>query len=236
MNRHEHAWTISPRVIENHGETFGGRHIIGRDTRINGGIDVYSHRASAIVVDPNKYPAAYERLRDESLSRARSPHGIFDKHLLPGAVYDTVRANIRYSQTGVNHVQQIVALQAYGTDEFPALGKIELSEFINDGVGVCRHMGLVAGILLEMHVDAGLLGGKASVERNVRITPGDEAIAHQWARYTTSSGSPIIVDPAQGIYDSLSTIQQTLLHADPTVGPNGETTWIEYRRPEEIFN
>lgn len=80
---------------------------------------------------------------------------------------------------------------------------IELSQFVEAGVGVCRQQALLAALLAEGAAARGLLPkGRAFVERNHRKGKG----AHVWMVYSNADdASEIIVDPAQ---DFVGTRQQ----------------------------
>lgn len=207
MSSPTYRWGYSPRRISSIGE----RHIITRNTTINGGIDTYDTdeiRGAAIVVDPYKYPDSYNRLIDQVIRRATGAEGV-DRRLLPRSVFDVVNINMTYSESATEKVLKRVAQDYYKSEEFPAGEKIELSEFINVGVGVCREQSLVCGALLELLVDRGLLTGEARINRCfIDYNNGEPTAGHQWARYTASSGEPYILDVAERFYGKLNQAPQ----------------------------
>lgn len=72
-------------------------------------------------------------------------------------------------------------------------GPVGLSVFIDQKTGVCRHMGLLAALMLEKLDEEKILPGISSVHRN----SGPEG-AHAWAEYKASDSSPaVVIDPAQ---------------------------------------
>ena len=74
-------------------------------------------------------------------------------------------------------------------------GLINLSEYVENKAGVCRHQCLLAAFLLETLVDKGVLVGRSGVERNHDI---DAHGAHAWAIFEQPNGTVYVVDPAQG--------------------------------------
>ena len=72
-------------------------------------------------------------------------------------------------------------------------GLIDLSEYVEAGVGVCRHQSLLAAHLIEEVIDKGYLAGQVGVERNYdREANG----AHAWAVFKSETSGDMIVDPA----------------------------------------
>lgn len=72
-------------------------------------------------------------------------------------------------------------------------GIITLSEYVREGVGVCRHQCLLAALILEELVDQQKLWGKPRVERNEDTEVNG---AHAWAVFD-GLGEPYVIDPAQ---------------------------------------
>lgn len=92
---------------------------------------------------------------------------------------------MRYDLDGVNSL----SAPYYGNN-----GLIGMSEYINKGIGVCRHQALLAAHLIEEAVDQKMIKGEARVERNHDL---EIKGAHAWAVYRPMRGTEIIVDPAQ---------------------------------------
>jgi hypothetical protein len=72
-------------------------------------------------------------------------------------------------------------------------GLINLSDYIEAGVGVCRHQALLAALLIETAINENLLDGTVGVERNVDLELNG---AHAWAVYRDGVHPDLIVDPA----------------------------------------
>lgn len=84
-------------------------------------------------------------------------------------------------------------------------GLIDLSEYVEQGVGVCRHQALLAAHIIEEAVDQGYLAGQVGVERNYdREANG----AHAWAVFKSDTSEDIIVDPANHFVGSRKKAQQ----------------------------
>ena len=74
-------------------------------------------------------------------------------------------------------------------------GLIDLSAYIESGVGVCRHQALLAAHLIEEAIEQKLISGSVGVERNHDFEANG---AHAWTVYRSADGKEeIIVDPAQ---------------------------------------
>lgn len=72
-------------------------------------------------------------------------------------------------------------------------GMVMMSEFIDNGVGVCRQQAVLAALIMESAIEKNLLYGEISVERNQDL---ELRGGHAWAVLKGGSGD-IIVDPAQ---------------------------------------
>jgi hypothetical protein len=84
-------------------------------------------------------------------------------------------------------------------------GLIDLSEYVEAGVGVCRHQALLAAHLIEEMIDRGYLAGQVGVERNYdREANG----AHAWAVFKSEVSEDVIVDPANHFVGSRKKAQQ----------------------------
>ncbi len=73
----------------------------------------------------------------------------------------------------------------------------ELSMYVNERAGVCRHQALLAAYLTEMLINEGFLRGGIGVERN---TVEDYGGTHAWAVFKPEGGKPedtIVIDPSQ---------------------------------------
>lgn len=179
-------WDYTVAIKDRHGETYQQRHLIGRDTTIDGGVYYGTYGGEAIVVDTQKYPKSYEVLLNDVIERSKSD-GVVKRSNVLQSVFDIVSEKMKYSKDGVS---QIVGNLPDGT-------KIELSNFINSGVGVCRHQALLVGVLLERMKALGHISGDISVDRNKMWKPNGERSGHAWVRYTASNGLVAVLDVAQ---------------------------------------
>ena len=205
------AYTVD---IKRAGEAHKGRSHIGRDTPIDGGVYYGTYGGEAIVVDTAKYPEQYEKLLTEVLQKSQDSKGEVRRGKILESVFDTVKEKIQYSQAGVDKI-----LSDIGDGEFKDGTKVDLGDFIEGGVGVCRHQALAVGALLERLIKNGQIRGKVSVDRSMQYNPNGEKEGHAWVRYTGSTGDIVILDVAQ---NKLILLED----ADPKEGWN-------YLRPEE---
>jgi hypothetical protein len=163
--------------------TYKGRHIIGRDTPIDGGVSLGGQTREAIVVDSQKYPKIQALYGDAKIRASEGNH--VQRDLVLQAVYDTVSKALPTQSPSA--VEALIEEWGVGKD-----GKVALDAFIAAGVGVCRHSALTAGVLLELFKREGHIRGIASVDRN-STSQG----AHEWARYTAHNGTVTILDITQ---------------------------------------
>ena len=183
---------------------YEGRFVIHRNTRIDGGVCLGSGVREAIIVDSKKYPMVnhlYAILRSKIRGR--------DTAL--SDVYNLVDETLKYDEA--------FALEA--ARRFPDQ-KVALDFFIEHRKGVCRHMALLCGVLLEKLCDDRVLGGKPSIDRNSIPMVG----GHAWCRYTNSAGDVFILDIAQHFLGELD-------RKERNVKINGYNI-RNYYRPEEI--
>jgi hypothetical protein len=207
--------SYTQRFRAEYGDTYRGRKIIGRDMDVRGGVFYGKFRESseAIVVDPDNHPDIYWDYFKSACDRARDESGEVVGSSVLGAVFDTVRANMRYSKKGVSYVRRELG---------PADGqKIELGVFMDAGVGVCRHQALACAALLEDFKDAGYIHGHVSIDRSHRWDPDNDKDrgGHAWVRYTTEDDNAYILDVAQNYFG-------------PAEEGTEEARW-NYLRPEE---
>lgn len=198
----EPSWDYTTHAVGRFGENYGGRELIGRDGKIDGGVYYGTYGGEAIVVDTEKYPEQFDHYFDRVMQKATDADGVVKRSLVLRAVFDTVTENMAYSQEGVDRILQEIA-EGQGEDSFRDGTKVSLTEFMQDGVGVCRHQALVAGIMLEKMKAAGTIRGDISVDRNMTWSPKGEPSGHAWVRYTSNNGQVMILDIAQGYFGLL---------------------------------
>lgn len=171
-----------------------GLPIIGRESRrVSGGVYLGGSAREAITVLPDQDPrieAAYQRFA------ARQMLGQAVRRVLRPSVESDVRGNLRAVKTAVR------ATMTYASDEVDTLSlqyrgdqQVSLGEFIERGIGVCRHQGLLAAYFMERMTEDGRLGG-------IRIRMSRSSIpefggTHAWAELVAHDGREYVVDPAQ---------------------------------------
>lgn len=212
---------------------FQGRHIIQRDSDIDGGVYLGGGKREAIVVDVEEY-GELERMYEDAKDMTRGRDGRVNRHKALKAAFNVARDELEPSEAQLNRL-----VNRYGdiTDEdidkkedmrSPTylVGKINedwgvendrkvpLDEYIKEGVGVCRHRALATGAVIEQFQEDGHLTGEVSVDRNARGVSG-----HAWVRYENSTGDIYILDPMQ---DVAAPLEET------------EDEYWNYERPEDL--
>jgi hypothetical protein len=188
---------------------YAGRQIITRDTPINGGVYLGSHRREAIVVDDAKhldvYNEIYTRFADTVYTIAANipDASVQQKVLMPALA--VAQTYLPYSEFMVSR------LTAGSMDK-----KVNLATFIRHRAGVCRHQALLCGYLLERFQQDEELdpADRISIDRNKISGVG----GHAWVRFISSDGTVYVVDPAQNVVAPLESIDSS--------------AW-DYWRPEE---
>jgi hypothetical protein len=169
--------------------SYEGRHIIKRDSPIDGGVYLGGRKREAIVVDSVKYPLigqVYNEVKAICLGEDNQT----TTAIVLGTVFNTIKFRLRYSE---EETQRIIEERKAADDR-----KISLGVFVEEQYGVCRHQALLAGFLLEKFIKENYLSGKVSVDRNSWALG-----AHAWCRYTNKTGDVTILDPAQDFMGSL---------------------------------
>lgn len=190
-----------------------GREIIGRDTKINGGVymvaDYFGQpRGEACVVDEMTQPplqTCYQKLLTRAADYQKKT-GMATSQFLLNMTMDLVEEVMPYNAA---FVDKVVATYTPGT-------KISLGSYVDHHAGVCRHQALLAGYMLEKAIQEGYLRGRVSVDRN--FIPGEGG--HAWVRYTNAQGQIYILDAAQHFRGTLEEANR-LAHWD-------------YRRSEDM--
>lgn len=197
-----------------------GRHIIGRDTRILGGVSMVAGHPVLIVVseEDSHLPAVYRELEERLAGRnvRRIPELLAEVHAL-------VREKLRYTCDLNKRIRQEKSPNGKEI-------KIPLAFYVARGEGVCWQQGLLAAYLIEKLIDEGCIGGTVSTDRNMKrdvlkewadFSTG-EFVGHQWARYTAPDGTVYIEDPAQDYCGRLQDVPRKKLGF-----------WRDYFRPED---
>ena len=175
-----------------------GRHIIGRDTKIDGGVYLGSGAREAIVVDFENSPELQNIYR-RTVKRLTTVDG-FQKDKVITVVYDSVLEAMPPTHDK-NAVDKLIdRLDIENGTNLHEDGKISLNRFIEAGVSECRHYALTAGVILEKLKENGHINGTVSVDRNSAdyycggVLDGG---GHAWVRYTNSIGKIYIIDVAK---------------------------------------
>lgn len=203
---------------------FSGREVIDRDTPdVDGKVDIRSWGpgAEAIVIDSEKYPKQYQRMRglfNNELAKVVGGDNIPTESQVAEAIMRTVSGIMTYDGEYVDSIARKM------TNEGKRVRKVELSLYLEEGKGICRHMALAAAWLGREARRAGLFNGIPTAEVNEKIT--GTGGAHEWMRFTSNdTGEVYIIDPAQNYH---GTLQESLARRVQ----GGENIW-EYFRPGE---
>jgi hypothetical protein len=196
------------------GDKHGGREIMHRDQDPRGKVFYTTAGGEAIVVGPNKYPKVYQEWYAEFEDRARgakkqtifdkifkkevgpNPAGEVKRSLVLDSAFALVSEKMKYSKEGVADLLAHAGATHNGD-------KVELSDFMEAGVGVCRHQALALATLLFEAKDQGHIRGDISVDRSMQWSPDGDEGGHAWVRYTSHAGEVYILDVAQGFSGTL---------------------------------
>lgn len=196
---------------ENGSPYYQGHLLIGRDTPIIGGAYFGCYGGEAIVVDPNSKPAVYSAW-EQAVEDEATVKGKLDKNYVLHAIFNTVKDKMRYSKPNVENLLGRIAHEQ-GEESFVDGTKVDLSVFMNSGIGVCRHQALACGFLLERFVEREALTGQPRVLRNQMHSPDPSRTGgHAWAQYTTSGGQEVVLDVAQDYIGSPNHYDSTFWH------------------------
>ncbi|MDB5170824.1 MAG: hypothetical protein JWO35_518 [Candidatus Saccharibacteria bacterium] len=162
--------------------------IIGRDSKSvkNGVYFTTRPDSEAVVVDDKS--RAMQQIAQDMIKKAEQKFG-----REPTVAVEAVLKEIN------KYTRKVMPYDHKGADKlsrphYAGNTLIGLSEYIEKGVGVCRHQCLVAAFLAETLVEKKMLIGQAGVERNHDV---DAHGAHAWAVFKTPGGLSFVIDPAQ---------------------------------------
>jgi hypothetical protein len=199
-------WINSERVgarrpeIAEHNGYYQGRKVIHHDSRIAEGVSLGGtggREAIVVTWTPRSNDQSLHDLYDDSVKRSTDGDGTFRKNRALQAVYDVVIE--RFANRSPEDVAAFIEQNGLAGDR-----KVSLQTFIRARMGTCRHLALACGAILERMVDEGKLGGRVSVDRNTMPGRG----AHAWCRYTSSTGTVVILDVMQQFLGTLQEAQQ----------------------------
>lgn len=161
------------------------RPIIGRDRPIDGGVYLGDTAREALVVDMKNSPALLGIC--EKVKQNAWDGNTYDNSKILMPAFREVAGIITIKNPDI--VEQIIAERGWLGDR-----KVSLENFYREGFGVCRHMALGLGAVLESFIKDGILSGNVSVDRSMGTYKGREG-GHAWVRYTNSAGEVLILDP-----------------------------------------
>jgi len=218
---------LSPETFDSRSR-YLNRPIIGRDSRINGGVYLGEIEREALVVDWEHSPniqAMYLKILntcvdwEEYDKTGKMTYHKNDHDDKPGLL----RAALQIVQEEMSIIDPQMTDVYVERNGWEQDKKVNVDHFVKDGIGVCRHRALVLGVIIERMILEGLLGGKVSIDRNTAEYRRGYG-GHAWIRYTTSSGQINILDPMHGYIGSIVNVKNDRLRR--------KDTW-DYLRPSD---
>ncbi|GEM_PF-1938329 len=182
-----------------------GRHLIGHNTPIDGGIYVGKTIGREGLIVDSKHPRQKALLKHalELAKREKTEEGLLK---LAYRLVDEAMPS-RDSFLWEEELEK----RKFGKDSSVSMD-VPLEVRIAD----CRMLALESGAIVEKFIDEGLLTGKVSVNRNA-VRLGQRTLAHAWSRYESAmSGKKYISDISLKFFGELSK----------------QTVW-PYERPED---
>ena len=192
---------------ENRNGVWQGRRVIGKDSKINGGVYLGGGPREAVVVNDDETQPELGRLYERLLQNIKNEGGDYKTKALR-EVFELVSETLEYDK---DEVEAIYESRGSVPDK-----KLGLNIYVANGVGVCRHQALLCGYLLERLVEENHLSGTVSVDRNQIEGIG----GHAWVRYTSGDGDVVIMDSTQDYLGKLSDLT------------SDQNRWF-YERPED---
>lgn len=203
----ETHWNRERYIKEWYGTVYRGYPIIFRDDKIQGGV-YKSYLDVAITVDPSRDAQTYASLEVATVGEVFK-RGRISRQNIISSIFDVVSHTMVYSEEVTKAVDQ----------KKRADDTTDLSDYLREKAGVCRHQALACAWLMERFIESGDLDGRISVDANEILMADKHICGHAWARYaeSTDAASVTILDVAHN-------------YLGPLV--SDETTW-NYSRPEE---
>jgi hypothetical protein len=172
-----------PRESAPYGSYFGYT-IIGRQTKINGGVYLGGGSREAILID-DSYPAdqfTYDIIYYALEKRLTGIDADSQEKILK-TIFDLVREILPFDLTTSNQISS-----AFNDDK-----PVSLCRYIEQKAGVCRHQAILAAYLIERLIREKKIRGNVTAERN-----SWSDAAHAWVRFISPDTKEYIIDPAQG--------------------------------------
>lgn len=214
------------------------RHIIGMDSRIAEGVSIGAGNREAITVSWNYHrgydvlPKLLIQIKDKFDGFVRKHPNLTKEQAAMSIVFDI--ASDVFPPKGRDESLINNFLNKYSKDLSDKTGvkinlsrdhKVALDNFANEHIGVCIHVALLTGALLEKMVDLKMIEGKVSIDRNTVISEKyGEKVSHAWARFTTKQGEVYVVDPM--LLNKPMMLRDAVLQADHGSG-------YPYNRPQD---
>jgi len=161
---------------------YKNHHIIGRQsTTVRDG--VYGTLSSEHIVVDDKNVIVQQAV--ESAMRSLEAQG--------GAATLDYRTVLRLigDQTDMLLTYDLKKTEELSKPHYDTNGLINLSEYLHEGVGVCRHQALLAALCMEEAIARGYLYGTVAVERNHDL---QRDAAHAWAVLHRDGQESLILD------------------------------------------
>lgn len=198
--------------------------VLSRDKPVlDGSVDLRAYAAGREVItvdssDP-EFAREYAWLRQSFVEKWRETYakkGAFSNADIVGAVKESVRQAMKYRLNAVEALVDESILDA-GSSE------INLGKFMQNKVGICRHMGLAAAWLLNEAVAMKATPSRGLGYSEANSNPQKDS-GHEWARYVTEEGEIFIVDPAFDFAGALADV--------PGLESEMKQLWEEYFRSD----
>ncbi len=181
---------FGPTSAETQYGTYLNHAIIGRDSvTLRNGV-YFTPGSEALVVDNNTFVTqeAVDGIikKAEYLGPDAPPQEILE------LVETQVAKILKYDFDRTDELSQPYS------DEASLVG---LSKYVEEGIGVCRHQAILAGLTIEEMITRGMLDGVVGVERNMRFGVNEKDVSgHAWAVFKPSGKrsdrEDFIIDPA----------------------------------------
>ena len=159
-----------------YGHRFIGGKSVGRSERHKREI-IYARWGEEIDLLYIKVKQSVKRTQGELAEQGYDLDSGMAKGLLIKAVFEAIRDNVDFDESQ--------------TDKYAEFHYVlDINKVLSDKKGVCRHMGILVGMMLEKLIQENLIEGMVFYVR-----PAGRG--HGFATYVTSSGDPIVLDVAQ---------------------------------------
>jgi len=185
----------------NDGDRYRGRRLIDRHSRVNGRTTIIGTTDNpffdALYVsreghNNGLYNEVFEAVK---LRAARMPGGVSNTQNFVQAVYEEISSRVTYSIPKSEQIWMRIAKNEGFTPPYDG-APAEVFDFVREGYGVCRHMGLACAAVLERAIDEGLIDGKVNYHRSIHTSDSNQRDGHAWARFTDPSGGRWVLDVA----------------------------------------